>query len=449
MPAAPSTVVAPLPKVVLGQGGYGKVMGPTQELIRDQITRTLGIRRKRIQVEKTYHETKSMKDAMKYQKTVNKIDPSRVYLRGKILSNDTKKGKATMTHEGKSLDKVPRTAENRRLFFESFYQLLQALVLLQDSGYVHHDIKTPNITMDTRTTWGGEPVATLGLIDFDLLAKKGAHEVTHSKHAYFVYPLETFYDPVNDRFTVFDEKRQPHPDPVAARLHLANKYLPHLAFLRRDERGLEAMRNLFRHTQDPAKHPFPSTAGVDPLVLFYLQNLYTKSQRKEYMKRDGNKVDTFSLGQVLYIMLRKYENALFADHPKKDELVVLLKSFIISMVHPIPSFRYDAKSALVAWMNILSLYNPSIHRKVSRQVHLPLPEASLRFMMEPSSIPRRSDSGSESVEDDDENHSPSSPLPLKKRKRGDEKEVKKRSPPPPPVKKEEKQQKEKKSKSSV
>jgi hypothetical protein len=119
------------------------------------------------------------------------------------------------------------------------------------------------------------------------------------------------------------------------------------------------------------------------------------------------------------------------------------------MVHPIHSFRYDSESALTAWMNILSLYNPSIYRKVSRQVHHPLPEASLRFMMEPSSIPRRSDSGSESVEDDDENHSPSSPLPLKKRKRGDEKEVKKRSPPPPPVKKEEKQQKEKKSKSSV
>jgi hypothetical protein len=123
MPAAsssPSTVVAPLPKVVLGQGGYGKVMGPTQESIRNQIQRTLGIRRKRIQVEKTYHETKSMKDAMKYQKTVNKIDPSRVYLRGKIVNNDTKSGKATMTHEGKSLDQIPKTPENRRLFFESF-----------------------------------------------------------------------------------------------------------------------------------------------------------------------------------------------------------------------------------------------------------------------------------------------------------------------------------------
>lgn len=374
----PVPAVASLPRVILGRGGYGVVEGPTEEAIRAEIARARGVRRDRIRVEKTYHKTKSMKDAVRLQKLVNKIDPSRVYLRGKIVETDSTSKKVLMPHEGKSLENITRTPENRKLFFESFYQLLHALVLLQEQGYVHHDVKRENITMDTRTV-GGQHTATLGLIDFDLLAKKGAHEVTHSKYPYFVYPLETFYDPVHDRFTIFDDKRHPHPDPVEARRILAGDYLINIAFLRKNPKGVEAFRQFFRHLQDPATQPFPSIDGLDPVVEFYLLNLSIKSLRKNYMKRDGNKVDTFGLGQVLYSMLHGYENALFAGHPQKDALVVSLKTFIQWMLHPVPSIRHDAKAAMAAWLNLLSVYNPSMFRKACRQLHLPLPASSIRF----------------------------------------------------------------------
>jgi hypothetical protein len=423
--------VAALPKVALGQGGFGTVAGPTEESIREEIARTMGIRKDRIRVEKTYRKADSMKDAVKYQKVVNKIDPSRVYLRGKIMDTDKRTSKVVMPHEGKSLENIVKTPAIRKLFFESFYQLLQALVLLQHQGYVHHDIKNENITMDTRTTAGGEPIATLGLIDFDLLAKKGAHEVTHSKYPYYVYPLETFYDPVHDRFTIFDDRRHPHADPVEARRILADRYLLYLSFLRRDHRGWEAFREFLKHTQDPT-HPFPSTRGLESLVEFYLLNLSTKALRKQYLKKDGNKVDTFGLGQVLYSMLHGRENEIFDGHPQKDALVPLLKTFMLWMLHPVPYLRHDAKSAMTAWMNILSLYNPSVHRRVSRQLHHPLPASSIRFTVEPSRIRRSSSNDGEGGGEE------GLPLPVagSKRKRSSEKndkndKMKRRSPPPP------------------
>jgi len=364
-----------LERRVLGQGGFGRVQGPSHRAVLERIQQRGGIDRKKISVHKLFARTPDFRAALRLEKVVNGIDPTRVYLRGKVLEKDSKNKTLILSHEGKSLDSVSKTNKNRRLLLESFHQLLQALILLRRHRFVHLDIKSGNITMDTRTGLrdpATAATAVVGLIDFDLLSGDRSFAVSHPQHAYFVWPLEMYYDRKNDRFTLFDERRRPHPDPDKALRTILRDYLTALAFLENEDGAVVArMKGLLR-----GKKTVGNEEGV---VQLYLETLSDPVIRRRELKRDASKVDTFGLGQVAYEWFHDKGNSLFAGHVKKEELRDQLENFIQQMLHPLPSQRYDAEQALEAWLRLLADYDRNLYHRAQRELQLPLSPYNVRF----------------------------------------------------------------------
>jgi len=400
----------------LGAGGFGEVSGKNYEDIMQEIQKNRGVSHRQILVKKTYHHPTDLQQAILMDERVHKIDPERIYLRSPI---DFQHDKGTesqylyMRNQGYSLNEAnPDSEIVFRGLMASFYQLLIGLVLLQNHKMVHGDIKDSNITVDDRSPEEApyKPF-TLGLIDFDLLAdttiKKEFDALKHPKQPYFLRPLELYYEPSIKKFVVYPIQKDINE--YQRLLYYAQSIMsiyrrsiiPMVKYIFPSLTDNE--KQWIRHTilGIMARINFPDHAELDHLLtglVQYIHNAetnYTKDQiadikfisyywkmldkidrakitsipyldafwkmyRGSYkkLKKDWTKIDTFGLGLVA-------QKLLSSSHSSS---VIGLSPFLLSMVHPDPSKRLNAKQALHEWLNIMRVYDLSQYKRILREI---------------------------------------------------------------------------------
>ena len=340
-------------------------------------------------------------------------------------SKDHQKQYLYMRNQGYSLDKEknPDSEVFFRGFMGSFHQLLIGLILLQNQKMVHGDIKSPNITVDNRSP--EEPAYkpfTLGLIDFDLLAdtsiKQEFYTLKHPNKPYFLRPLELYYDPSIKKFVVY---------PIQRELTTSYQHLLSLMSIYRDS-ITPMVKKMFsslppkeqqwiRYTMlgIMARINFPDPTELNNLLIalntalntaetqeqnesiklqikhdienikfisFYWKALdkidrtkvtsipYLDAFWKMYgpggshttsrITKDWTKIDIFGLGLVA----AQY----FFSSPHSSSIDHLLRPFLLSMVHPDPSKRLNAKQALQAWLKIIKSYDISQYKRILREI---------------------------------------------------------------------------------
>jgi serine/threonine protein kinase len=133
------------------------------------------------------------------EEILNRIDSSRRIFGGRILepreyfTGQTQISSYTMSYEGISLNKfsIPNYADRWNTLSVSFLNLIYGIILLSRNGFIHGDIKLPNIVFN-------ETEKTLKYIDYSLMnIEEGVldEEIsTHSKKLiYNVWPPELWF----------------------------------------------------------------------------------------------------------------------------------------------------------------------------------------------------------------------------------------------------------------
>jgi serine/threonine protein kinase len=423
-----SSAVVALENDKLGAGGFGEVSGKNYaDIIRD-IQKNKGVSHKQILVKKTYHRMKDVQQAILMDARVNKVDPERIYLRAPINfqhnksmeSKDHQKQYLYMRNQGYSLDKEkhPESEVFFRGFMGSFHQLLIGLILLQNQKMVHGDIKASNITVDNRSP--EEPAYkpfTLGLIDFDLLAdtsiKQELHTMKHPMKPYFLRPLELYYDSSIKKFVLYPIQRELKSSyqhllslmfiyrysitpmvkkmfsslalkeqqwirytmlGIMARINFSDTELNNLLIALNNaetQEKNESIKLQIKHDIENIKFISFYWKALDKLDLTKITSIpYLDAFWKVYgpggthttsrITKDWTKIDIFGLGLVA----AQY----FFSSPHSSTIDHLLRPFLLSMVHPDPSKRLNAKQALQEWLKIIKSYDISQYKRILREI---------------------------------------------------------------------------------
>lgn len=273
---------------------------------------------------------------------LNKMDPEREIFGAKIVRTyfpvpigDRQYTGIFMPDNGISLDKIK--LKDYECIRNAIPDLLRGLDMLATEQLIHGDIKSANIVWDGRR---------LRLIDFDFLHSFQQSSQAHRKNCetkiksvgdkscqdldfifvgpdvmrntidnfYFIWPLDRFYNPLNDRF-MFD---------ASSDISMTNLYYLMSHCLHAPRQQAQSMyRFLTQKTIRSCRHDW-----VRAVIDFYsspCQKLY-----------DPTKFDIYSLGLTLMSLppMRNDPN----------------HSLIMSMIHPDPSHRPTPSDAQKRWI---------------------------------------------------------------------------------------------------
>lgn len=399
---------------LLGQGFYGTVHGPSQARIRQYLAMHGFIPKSKLVAKKQFHKEHHFTFATKIDQLVNLIDPSRQYLKGKIIDTPAFKT-SLMKNQGVDLARYKTTSISH--FFENIHQLLLAIYILFRSRAVHHDIKKQNIIVDDRSPI--KDAITMGLIDFDLLYEIDKRPPLMAYAYYFVWPLEmyahsdggrlSFFANTNPelsvnhmtlnmisvwtqqhailRHLVVDQKEQAlllevgkaaivhynHPDPS-----LLKKEMNKCIATRADSSTEVYMKNerlkmytMFMEAKRVAIGIINMTyISHDPIVNEYIQTLFRDTEGL-IGDLDWTKIDPFGLGLVFIDVLlgrKKDIQALVSGAKDPVRFERELRMLLFEAVHPDPRKRLDARAMLKGWIELLSQYGARIRRVVVKDL---------------------------------------------------------------------------------
>lgn len=402
---------------LLGKGFYGIVRGLSQARIREYLDAHKFFPKSKLVVKKQFNKEDDFTSARDIEMLVDRIDPSRQYLRGKIIGTPASKT-TLMKNQGVDLERYEITSVSH--LFENIHQLLIAIYILFRSGGVHYDIKRQNIIVDDRSPI--KDAITMGLIDFDLMSNIHEDPPFMAYAYYFVWPLEMYAHSDHGRLSFFAETDPPvssvvertrnmiavwtqqhailrhlivdpkeqarlfevgkaaivhynHPDPIALkrqmdRCMVARADSSAAAYIKNERIRMYTMlveakrvaidiinnRTCFSH---------------DPIVNEYIETLFRQTDGL-IAELDWTKIDPFGLGLVLIdVLLGKKKNVqeLVSGAKDPDRFERDLRVLLFGTIHPDVRKRLDARALLAGWIDLLSQYkNTSTRRSVVKDL---------------------------------------------------------------------------------
>lgn len=396
-----------IPHRLLGKGGYGSIVGPSRQDIETVLKTHRGVPRHELTVRKTYLHQHLRLKALHLDERVDRIDPSRQYLRAPVVKKDNV---VVMRHQGQDLKHFVarhKSVVGLQQIFEHLHHLFLGLYLLYLSRTIHYDIKPENIVVNTLSPTDG--VLHLGLIDFDLMDD----DVMKAYAWYGVWPVEMYSKTLGKKrlfFDIFDaqdsQDDNSNDDDVDSTtqsilnmMDIWTKQVSSLKFLVNDpltqhqmiDCGLAMILYNTFHTEAEMTRSIvyaPQTwvelwrlgqrwaRGEDRpknrIVKSYVDAFLRRGQTVLTSPLRWSKIDPFGLGLVLARVFlvgssKQWKESL-RGHKEHKRVYRLMTRLIHRMTHPDPSRRHDAVDILHDWISLLYVYRPSLARRVFHEI---------------------------------------------------------------------------------
>jgi hypothetical protein len=318
---------------LIGSGSFGNVY---------QVRQDPNLIRKQFNSKKNFDQSKENQDIL------NGLDAQRRYLGSKMIDmkmvpiqqiqqtqsqqiKEHYKYSMIMINQGQDLKKLKVTPENERQVLRAILDLIHAIILLSDHGYVHLDIALRNICFKKV---GDEII--MKLIDYDFLTSDDFEKKIFNPNE---LPPELWYNNPIDRLV--------GPLYELYELLMKSEFISEPFYVKEDRvTNILQIDYLLKFLEKIGINVFKYRrySWIDTCI----QTI--KNIRKSPLKKiDKNKIDIFSLGMVL-LQLFYSGNYNFSDHSKR-----VFKSVIERMIDPNFETRISPHEAFERWQHNLAL----------------------------------------------------------------------------------------------
>jgi serine/threonine protein kinase len=267
------------------------------------------------------HDSGQWEELQKRQSLLNKADPDRQFMGGKVFQVHPTHNSFFMKDDGISLDKfvdrsmTKRSSALKQVLSNGFQRLVEALVVLDANQLIHGDIKSANIVISPVTM-------KMKFIDFDFLGTLKDYRkfektseffpFVDKSTFYFAWPFERWHDPSTHSF-LWDKRHTRFDHLVEIGLFQNSQSANHCKYILEHITSFKAC---------------PADTQWSPLE----KRIITTYIHHPEIQEDPMKIDIYSLGLVIL------------------ELLPECKIFK-SMIDPLPHRRVSPHECLKQWPN--------------------------------------------------------------------------------------------------
>ena len=230
---------------------------------------------------------------------------------------------------------MENTASNRERvnrFWINGIQLFKAIILFNENGLIHHDMKPENIVYD-------ESINSLKIIDYglqqfkDKIIRKSQESKYNDSRFHFNYPPELAVYNKN----TFDNIKKLEDGGTSDR--------PHMYFRGDVENSYHyAMSGLMSYIENETLHPQRELLFEDDFFSFLEKD---KLPYAEFLDRSVDTIDMYGLGMsLIYVLAKSYELM-------ESQTVKKLDSLFSKMIHPDIQQRIKLSDAFILYQNII------------------------------------------------------------------------------------------------